>query len=484
MQTNPKLQQLMETLEFAASQRNFHKSLFFKPYPKQLLFFNMGAVKRERLFMAGNQNGKTYAGAYEAMCHATGDYPTWWEGKKFRRPTRGWVAGVSSLAVRDTQQKHLCGTPGVVADFGTGLIPKARFADKPSLARGVTDAFDTLQVIHRTDGVEDGISTIHFKSFEQGRPKFQGDTIDWGWGDEEGPMDIYSEFIARLRGDGMIYTTFTPLFGQTDLVMRFLNALANADQGLVGMTLEEAEHFTAEEKAQRLASYPKHEREARAKGVPLLGSGRIFDTPEEAITEPRILRVPDEWWKLWSIDFGIGHPFAAVLNLWDKDTDVIHVHHTIRMPDALPIMHAAPMKVIGADVPVAWPQDGTRREAGGAKAGDDLSDFYRKEGLRMLPDHATFETGGYSTEAGLLEMDQRMKTNRYKVAAHLTEWFEEYRSYHRKDGLIVKVRDDLMSASRVGVMARRHAKQVQLGGKRPKVQIGRVAEGLDFDVFA
>ena len=44
----------------------------------------------------------------------------------------------------------------------------------------------------------------------------------------------------------------------------------------------------------------------------------------------------------------------------------------------------------------------------------------------MCDQHATFEEGGYGTEAGVLEMDERMKTGRLKVGAHLGDWFEEY----------------------------------------------------------
>ena len=37
-------------------------------------------------------------------------------------------------------------------------------------------------------------------------------------------------------------------------------------------------------------------------------------------------------------------------------------------------------------------------------------------------------------------------------------WFEEFRLYHRKDGRVVKERDDLMSATRYAVMMLRHAR--------------------------
>jgi hypothetical protein len=41
--------------------------------------------------------------------------------------------------------------------------------------------------------------------------------------------------------------------------------------------------------------------------------------------------------------------------VWDKDNDIIHVHHTIRMSDTLSIVHAAAMKMIGAGVPGGVP---------------------------------------------------------------------------------------------------------------------------------
>jgi len=153
---------------------------------------------------------------------------------------------------------------------------------------------------------------------------------------------------------------------------------------------------------------------------------------------------------LWGIDFGIGHPFAAVLAAWDRDTDTIYVLDCFKMADATPPLHVARMQAVAKDVPVAWPHDGAAREAG---SGQSLASQYMRLGLlRMRGEHAQLADGGYSTEAGIAEMYTRMKTGRLKVAAHLVEWWEEFRRYHRKDGLIVKVFDDLMSATRIAVM--------------------------------
>jgi hypothetical protein len=50
-----------------------------------------------------------------------------------------------------------------------------------------------------------------------------------------------------------------------------------------------------------------------------------------------------------------------------------------------------------------------------------------------------------------------MQTGRLKVFKHLNDWWEEFRLYHRKDGKVVKEGDDLMSATRYGIMMLRFA---------------------------
>jgi len=480
---DPKLEamiRLRDTLQAAADRRKFHRMDFFEPYPKQAQFLRLGRTKRERLLMAGNQNGKTITGSYEAACHATGHYPAAWEGRVWERPTKGWAAGETGTVVRDVSQKYLLGEPGDIEALGTGMIPKEDILDL-SLARGVTDAYDTAHIQHYTQGDKDGTSIIRFKSYEQGRTKFQADTIDWFWCDEEAPMDIYSEILTRTTATGgMGWMTFTPLKGRSDVVLRFTDE-HDPSRETVTMTIEDAEHIPPSERAAIIAAWPVHEREARAKGVPMLGSGRIFQVSEDAIGEDTMEYIPPHWPKLWAIDFGIGHPFAAVLIAWDRDNDVIHVLHAFKIADQLPIMHAAQMKTIGRNVPVAWPHDGDSREKNN---GEPLAKAYKDQKLRMLPEHATWPDGSISTEAGIMEMQQRFATGRLKVARHLSEWFGEYREYHRKDGVIVKERDDIMSATRIAVMAKRHAQLVQLGDRPIDRSREQIADGVDFDYFS
>lgn len=446
---------LAEGLEAAVYQKTYRQFDQFKPYAKQREFLKAGAAFSERLLIAGNQNGKTHIGAYEVACHMTGRYPDWWNGRRFAKPTRGWIAGETSLVVRDVQQKKLCGEPGVEAAFGSGMVPKDLFTDKPSLARGITDAYDTIQVRH----VSGGVSVARFKSYEQGRQKFQGETLDWLWFDEEPPMDIYSEGLTRTAATrGICFMTFTPLQGPTEVVNRFLDE-PSPYRSTITMTIEDAEHIPPEERERLIASWPAHEREARAKGVPMLGSGRIFTAPEDSIVEEPLSVIPPFWHKLGAVDFGIDHPFGFVLILWDKDADVIHVHYAYRVKDALPIQHADAIKKVAAAVPIAWPNDGNVRR----DDGKPMADHYKRHGLHMIDKHATWPDGSVSTEAGVLEIDEREKSGRLKYANTLTDLLEERRLYHRKDGQIVKIKDDLLSALRVAIMMKRHARQVQLG---------------------
>jgi phage terminase large subunit-like protein len=459
---------------------------FYAPYPKQQEFHDLGISHRERLLFAGNQCGKTYCGAAEVSYHLTGRYPDDWYGRRWSRPTRGWVAGVTGESTRDNPQRLLLGT--TAGGIGTGMIPKDCLnRDKMSLARGVSDLFDTVLVKHfGPNGKQDGWSEMKFKSYERGREKWQGDTLDWLWYDEEPPLDIYTEGLARISATGgMVFITFTPLQGMSEVVMRFINE-KSPDRALVTMTIEDAKHIAPEDRKKIIDGYPAHEREARARGVPMLGSGKIFQIAEASISVPDF-PIPRHWSLLWGLDFGIDHPFAAVLLAWDKDTDTIYVIKCIRMASAMPLQHAAAMKPCaggaGWRIPAAWPQDGWQRKEFGGEL-KPLADIYKKHGVKMLSEHAKFPDGANSTEVGIMEMQERFLGNKLKVFASCSEWFDEYRFYHRKDGLIVKLNDDLMSGTRIGIMAKRFAKAVLFYNANPDGSAKvAVAKDVDIDPF-
>lgn len=400
--------------------------------------------------MAGNQLGKTLCAAAEVAMHATGRYPDWWQGKTFDKPTSGWVAGVTGESTRDNPQRWLYGPLGMP---GTGMIPKDAISEK-TVRRGLADALDVLRVKWGGGGdIQARDSYIGFKSYDQGREKWQGPTRDYVWFDEEPPEDIYSEGLTRTNvGLGPVFLTFTPLLGMSSVVKRFLIDKVPGTH-VTQMTIEDALHYSAEERAAIIASYPLHEREARAKGIPTMGSGRVFPIPEEFIKIDPI-PIPEHWPQLGGLDFGWDHPSAAVRQAWDRDNDILYVIAAHRARQQTPTMFAPAIRAWGQWLKWAWPHDGLQHDKG---SGIELAKQYQTQGLNMLPEKATFEDGSNGVEAGISEMLDRMQTGRLKVFSHLTEWFEEFRLYHRKDGLIVKENDDLLSATRYAMMMRRFA---------------------------
>lgn len=426
---------------------------YYKPYAKQASFHLAGATFRERLFMAANQVGKTIAGGFEAAMHATGRYPDSWEGKVFNEPTFAWVGSPTGETLRDNPQRILLGRTGL---HGTGSIPKDAIREIIPGA-GVPDLVGTIIVKWGGGGdVQAGDSTIGLKSYVQGREKWQGETLHWLWFDEEPPPEIYSEGLTRTNVmTGPVWLTFTPLLGMSEVVRSFLQA-KSPDRSVTVMTIEEAEHFSPEQRQKIVDSYPVHERDARTKGIPILGSGRIFPVAESSITcEP--IEIPKHWYRLGAMDFGWDHPFAAVELAWDADQDVVYVIKAHRLREATPVVHAGAIRSWGA-LPWAWPRDGRRETLEGA--GIALAEQYSAQGLDMIPVHAQFPDKSVSVEAGLMDMLTRMETGKFKVFSSLLDWFEEFRLYHRKDGKVVKEGDDLMSATRYGVMMLRFAKQL------------------------
>ncbi|MFZ3338375.1 MAG: terminase family protein, partial [Xanthobacteraceae bacterium] len=204
--------------------KKFHVADFWGQkewYEPQIRFFAAGAKHHQRLIRGGNQTGKSFSCAFEAGLHMTGQYPRWWTGRRFTKPTRGWVIGPERTLVRDGPQKKLTAMQG---EFGTGVIPLAAFTGRPIMVPGGTGSIDTMSVAHETDGVRDGISTATFKSFEQGAEKMQAESVDWIWIDERCSEEIYSELIARTTAtDGIVFLSYTPLKGGGELTYRFLN---------------------------------------------------------------------------------------------------------------------------------------------------------------------------------------------------------------------------------------------------------------------
>jgi phage terminase large subunit-like protein len=475
---------------------------FYRPNTKQLEFH--ANVAPERALRAGNQTGKTTAAGAQMTFDALRRYPDWYTGHRFETPPKierpcdflGWVASTTSTTTRDGAQSKLLGDVRQHDGLGTGLIPLDNIVGRPTMARGISDFVDTV-ALRREGG---GRALIRFKTYEMDRKVFQGEPVDEIWFDEDVSRDddtIYGEALARLTTTrGRIICSLTPLLGISPLRKRFKERAGTGECADILMTIYDAAvskggHILDEDIPAIIARYKDSERQTRAFGADLQGEGGVFETPIDRIKhnmDPAT--VPSFWRWMWALDFRHsgsttgGHPFAAVLGAWDRDTDTIFVMHAVRML-GLAVNHVAKIKEHPMwDAPCAYPHDGGR--GAGIISGETVAQTYKKLGLNMRPTHATFLSGGFNFEAGITAMENRFANGGLLIASHLQDVFDEYANYHRVDGLVHKVDDDLLSAIRVLCMDIRNARAVsEFGRFKRQAEAGsqaRLCAGLDFDL--
>lgn len=444
--------------------KKYHKLEYYKPYEFQKNFHHAdgfrtpGRLALQRAIIAANKIGKTRAAAMEVAMHLTGQYPDWWKGQRFFGPIDCMCASNTNDTTRDMVQTELFGDPIDPQSLGSGSVP-IDCIGKHTNKMGVPNAFDTVSVKH----ISGGRSKVQFKAYEQGFKKFMGKARDLTWLDEEPPQDIWSQVIRSTfaKSQSAIMITLTPEEGWTDVVNMFLSQLATG-QAVITATWDDAPHMTPEVRAEKLLTIPVHEREMRSTGTPLMGAGRVFPFAEDKIVIDPI-EIPRWWPRIIGVDYGWDHPFAAVMEAWDRDADIVYVIADYREARVTPAIHAAAIKPWGS-WPVAWPHDGLNTEKG---TGEQLKKNYIDEGLNFLPWKATNipqqgqqeGEGGNSPESAILDMYQRMETGRWKVFKTCRNWLEEYRTYHRdKTAKLIKIRDDTISSSRYAHMMLRHAR--------------------------
>jgi phage terminase large subunit-like protein len=433
-----------------------NKILTYRPYPWQKEFHAAGADYPERMLMAANRVGKTVSAGCEVSFHLTGDYPEWWAGKRFEKPTLVWTGSPTNETSKDIVQAELLG--GMGETLGTGWVPRNRIHGRPTTRQaGVKNVADSFQVRHKSGG----LSTCVLKTYEQGWQKWQGTAPHVVWMDEE-PDDykIFSESQTRiLTSNGILLVTFTPLLGMTDLVEHFMTG----GKGIFikGATWDDAPHLKKEDRDRLSSSYRAHERAARTKGIPMMGEGAVFPVDDDEISIDAF-RIPGHWARGKGCDFGIDHPAAGVECAWDRDTDIIYLIDCYKKANETAPYHAAWFNKNNKRIPVAWPHDGMNREKSGGKT---LAQHYMDHDVAMMSKSAryprargeTSDKGGpQPVEPIVDEVLERMSTGRFKAFAHLRDFFEEKRSYHRKDGKIVPKRDDILKALFYAVMMKRY----------------------------
>lgn len=391
-------------------------------YPKHIAFMAAGRDNRERAVLGANRSGKTEGiGAYETTCHLTGEYPAWWQGKRFDRPVRAWASGETSLTTRDTIQRKLLGS---FDDIGTGMIPKAKIYNTVRRS-GIQEAIEKIYVRHAAGGM----STLNLKSYEQGRKAFESDDIHFIWLDEEPEQAIYTASVMRtMTTDGCVILTMTPLLGLSDVVKTFLpdGRIESAQKYTKMITWDDAPHLTAQAKKELWDSIPPYQREARSKGVPQLGAGAIFPIAEEDIIIPNF-PIPEHYVQCYGMDVGWAKT-AALKMAVDRETGIHYFIGEYYRGQEEPGVH-----YIGINSLAGWAPGviDPAANASNQRDGTKLLQEYVELGLDLTK-------ARNSVEAALYKIYSLMTMGKFKVFQSLQHWLTEFRTYHRdENGKIV-----------------------------------------------
>lgn len=393
-------------------------------YHKHVEFFAAGKKHRFRVLGGGNGSGKSFTGAAELTYHMTGEYPDWWPGHRFKKAIKVWVVCESGSLWRDSMQQALLGSVG--EEQGTGLIRKELLYDTKSMP-GVPGAIGQIQTKHKSGG----ISSVTVKTFEMGRNQFQAATLDLLIFDEEPPEDIYAECIMRTRGvkgvkePGKVMMMFTPLKGLSEVVLRFLpNGRfppggvhpEHSERFAIAVSWEDAPHLSEEDKATMMAEMPPNERDARTKGIPALGSGRIYPISEDDIVV-KPFPIPDYFPRAYGLDFG-WDPTAVIWIAQDPVTQIKYIYAEYKRGKITDAQHAFAVQQRGAWMSgAADPSGGGRRDDGKMRI-----DYYRSLGLDLHPGYNSLITG-------IGQVYNELESGTLKIFSNLEKVLDEIRVY-------------------------------------------------------
>jgi phage terminase large subunit-like protein len=461
-----------------------------KCLPKHNAFFTATKAYREVLLLGGNRSGKTSSGAYTAALCATGLYPDWWDGIRFDGPVEIWACGDTGQTTRDTVQRALLGPIGAE---GTGMIP-AHLIGRKTKAKGTTDLYDTIEVIHTSGKV----SIIGFKSYQQNASSFFGTAKHLVWLDEPCPEDIYNECLIRTSvlpggAEGRIIHTITPKKGLTRLLADFLancdllagtEKIEGLDKAIAMMDVAEggvnsggftinygdktkgvkaAKHRAAiaigwddipwmSEKAKQeiLESTPEHLKKVVSQGIPSIGDGAVYTIPlsEVLLKQEEVFPIPAHYKKLYGMDVGWNRT-AAVFGAQDPDTGIVYIYAEHYVEHQPPEVHAARIKAIAGDWMVGLIDPASKQPALDGKVA--LTE-YRRLGLRL-------READNAREAGIMKVNSMLSQGMLKFFPNVTRNLQnEYILYSRENGKIVKENDHALDALRYLVMGLQFAK--------------------------
>lgn len=203
---------------------------------------------------------------------------------------------------------------------------------------------------------------------------------------------------------------------------------------------EEVHHIDEKSKAELLATVPAYQKDARSKGVPVLGSGLIYPMAE---TDMRVADFPiqDYWKRAWSFDTGWNWA-ACVWGAYNPEAKITYIYAVYKRGQADPATHVEAIRARGTWIPGVG----------------DAADINKLDGRQMIQIYRDdykldMVLPVKAVEAGLYKVWCALAAGQLKVFSSCAQWFEEVRFYARDEqGNIIKKNDHLMDATRYLLM--------------------------------
>lgn len=291
--------ELIESIKYSDSALNLvqENPLFYsKQHPKQeLATQSMQAI---RALFWGNRVGKTEWGASETTRYATANHP-------FRDVKPGveiWCACPSYEVQEETTQKKLL----------TYLPPKE--IEHISYLRG-----KIIKKIRMKNG-----TIIDFKSYDQGREKFQGTGKRLIWFDEEPPKDIWEECFVRVEaGQPLdVILTMTAVKGMTWVYDDIYLNTSNPDLYVSEAGWDDNPFLTEVQKEQMSRGLSAQALQVRREGKFVKRVGLVCQWWDRTINLKHYENLDKTWTWYETLDGGFSDPAAWLLIGVDNDNNV------------------------------------------------------------------------------------------------------------------------------------------------------------------
>lgn len=425
----------------------------------------MKATKTHNIcaFVGGNGTGKSLFETLLAYWHASGNYPEWWDGFRFKNPIDIWMCARETKALREGIQELLFGS---IADIGTGILPKdCLLDDKGNIQTwtmsGTANCIGQCLIKHHTNGIFDGYSKIDFKTYAQGWAEFQGPTRQLIMLDEEPDDDkIYAECLARTRPKdggvpGHLMAFFTPTQGYSKTYLAFVpngifphggEHVENPLKYTVQVTWNDVPHLPETWKQSQIAEWKIADPgniEARTMGVAAMGSGRVYPIDESFVVVPKI-RIPEFWKRAYGMDPGHAN-FATVWVCQDPNTGTMYVYDEYKHGKVVYLLHAEAIRNRGEYIHGGIdPHEAVKPR----DTGESIQSYFESQGLNLIaakgdPDalrvriRAMFESGALKLMDSCPGIINETRT--YRFDSHDPNKIAPNQEDHRLDALMYAI---------------------------------------------